>query len=353
MSQQQTLLTSTLTDDLKKTLDGKDFDKIFILTDENTQKVCFPILKTEEEFNEATLIVIPASDSNKNINTLTTVWEKLSTEGGSRQSLLINLGGGMVTDLGGFAASTFKRGISYYNIPTTLLAMVDASMGGKTGINFLGLKNEIGVFNPPSKVWIHTEFLKTLDSKNLLSGYAEMIKHGLISTVKHWNSLMAFDLEQIDYKLMQQLIGESIETKELIVNQDPLEQGIRKALNLGHTIGHAFESFAMQYNNGVYHGYAVAWGLLCELYLSHLIHQFPQKTLQQLLYFVKENYGGFYFTCNDYDTLYSFMLHDKKNKEGVINFTLLKDIGQIEINQTATKEQIFETFDFYRDAMGI
>ncbi len=353
MSQQKAILTNDIAQELSRSLQKKTYDNVFILTDENTQNSCYPILNKHNALDNAIPIVIAASDNNKNIDTLTTVWKALSENGGSRQSLLINLGGGMVTDLGGFAASTFKRGINYYNIPTTLLAMVDASMGGKTGINFLGLKNEIGVFNPPAEVWIHTPFLKTLDRENILSGYAEMLKHGLISTEQHWNSLLAFDLDRLDYSLLQQLIGESIQTKENIVAQDPFEKSIRKALNLGHTIGHAFESLALKENRAILHGYAVAWGLVCEIYLSHIQLQFPQNKLQQLLYFIKNNYGGFRFTCHDYETLYELMLHDKKNKGGIINFTLLKDIGEIEINQTTNKNRIFECFDFYRDAMGV
>ncbi len=353
MSQQKAILTSTISEDLYYNLQNTSYDKVFILTDENTLKVCMPILEKVKTFNEAVIITIPANDNHKNLETLSSVWKILSEKGGSRQSLLINLGGGVVTDLGGFAASTFKRGITYYNIPTTLLAMVDAAMGGKTGINFLGLKNEIGVFNPPAKVWINTQFLKTLDQDNLLSGYAEMLKHGLISTEEHWNNLLSFDIEEIDYEKLQELIGESIQIKENIVEQDPFEKGIRKALNLGHTIGHAFESFALKENRGVYHGYAVAWGLVCELYLSYILHKFPQEKLQELIYFVKQQYGGFYFTCENYETLYELMLHDKKNKGGIINFTLLKNIGSIEINQTTNKEKIFESFDFYRDSMGI
>lgn len=353
MSQKKAILTDDIARELSHSLQTRTYDKVFVLTDKNTLTACWPVLDKHKALADAISIVIPASDNNKNIDTLATVWKALSANGASRQSLLINLGGGMVTDLGGFAASTFKRGIDYYNIPTTLLAMVDASMGGKTGINFLGLKNEIGVFNPPKEVWIHTPFLKTLDLENILSGYAEMLKHGLISTEEHWNSLLSFDLEKIDYEKLQVLIGESIRIKETIVEQDPFERGIRKALNLGHTIGHAFESFALKENRGVYHGYAVAWGLICELYLSYILLHFPQDKLQELVYFVKQQYGGFYFTCENYETLYELMLHDKKNKGGIINFTLLKEIGGIEINQTTSKEKIFESFDFYRDSMGI
>lgn len=259
----------------------------------------------------------------------------------------------MVTDLGGFAAATFKRGITCINIPTTLLSMIDAAVGGKTGINFNGLKNEIGSFYPADQVMIDSQFLKTLDMPNLLSGYGEMLKHGLISQPSHWSELLTFDFAHIDYALLQKLIGQSVQVKEDIVEKDPYEQSIRKALNFGHTIGHAFESFALKTNHPVLHGYAVAWGMVCELYLSHIRCGFPKEALRTTIQFIKENYGSLYFTCDDYECLYDFMKHDKKNAScGVINFTLLGGIGDIRINQTASQEEIYELLDFYRETMG-
>ena len=255
----------------------------------------------------------------------------------------------MVTDLGGFAASTFKRGISYINIPTTLLSMVDASVGGKTGINFRGLKNEIGVFNNAATVILDTQFLKTLDAENICSGYAEMLKHGLISNEQMWAELMNFDLEQPDLKLLSRMVADSVAVKERIVTEDPTEQGIRKALNLGHTVGHAFESFALKHQP-VLHGYAVAWGLICELYLSGMKTGFPTDKMHQTVRFIKEHYGMMTITCDDYPTLLELMTHDKKNVAGIINFTLLGGIGDIRINQTATKDEIYEALDFYRES---
>ncbi len=262
---------------------------------------------------------------------------------------MVNLGGGMVTDLGGFAASTFKRGIAYINIPTTLLSMVDASVGGKTGINFGGLKNEIGVFNCARSVILDTTFLRSLDYENLASGYAEMLKHGLISNVTNWAELMQFDLQQVDYDILGKLVAKSVAIKEKIVEEDPLEHGIRKALNLGHTVGHAFESLAMAENRTILHGYAVAWGLVCELYLSAKRTNFPKEKLWQTLQFVKENYGTFAINCKQYDRLYELMTHDKKNTAGEVNFTLLGEVGDIRINQTATHEEIMDMLDFYRE----
>lgn len=328
-------------------------DQLYVLTDETTHKLCLPLLQGVEIMNLARHIVIGAGDMHKNLETLTQVWQTLSEQGATRHSLLICLGGGMVTDLGGFAASTFKRGIKYINIPTTLLAMVDAAVGGKTAINFNGLKNEIGVFQPAFKVLLDTEFLRTLDAHNLYSGYAEMLKHGLISSYEILNKLLAFDTVNVDYSLLKQLVGQSVSVKEEIVKKDPKEQGLRKALNLGHTMGHAFESLALSQQRPVLHGYAVAWGLVCELYLSHVNVQFPRDVMRRIIHFIHENYGSFMFTCDDYEQLYQFMLHDKKNKGGVINFTLLNDVGELCLNQTASQSLIYETFDFYRESMGI
>lgn len=353
MNKQEVILCEELETSLTYAIKKCPHDKLFILTDEHTHRLCLPQFKDIPALKEALEIVIGAEDVHKTLETLASVWQVLSEKGATRHSLLINLGGGMVTDLGGFAASTFKRGIAYINIPTTLLAMVDASVGGKTGINFNGLKNEIGVFSPAASVLLETEFLRSLDAHNFFSGYAEMLKHGLISTPVHLNQLLSFDTEKIDYTLLKSLVGHSVQIKEDIVQKDPLEHGIRKALNLGHTVGHAFESLALAENRPVLHGYAVAWGIVCELYLSHLKVGFPQNKMRQTIQFIKENYGSFTFDCKQYDRLYELMKHDKKNTAGVINFTLLKDVGEICLNQTTDKETVFEMFDFYRECMGI
>ena len=353
MNKQEVILCNCLADNLSQAIAHISHDRLFILTDEHTHKLCRPLLNGIKALSHAKEIVIGAEDVNKTLETLASVWMQLSNQGASRKSLLINLGGGMLTDLGGFAASTFKRGIAFINIPTTLLAMVDAAVGGKTGINFNGLKNEIGCFSPAASVLLETEFLRTLDSANLRSGYAEMLKHGLISNKSHLDELLAFDMEQIDYAHLQHLVGESVKVKEEIVANDPHEHGIRKALNFGHTIGHAFESLALAEGRPVLHGYAVAWGLVCELYLSYTYTNFPKELLQQIIYFVKSNYGAFHFDCKQYDQLYELMKHDKKNSNGIINFTLLHNVGDIALNQQAEQEVINETFDFFRENMGI
>lgn len=352
MQVQEIIISPHFDESLERVIRQHPHDKLFILTDQTTHELCWPVMEHLPYLQTAIHLVIPATDQHKNLETLAKVWQMLGEKGGTRHSLLINLGGGMITDLGGFAASTFKRGICYINIPTTLLAMVDASVGGKTGINFNGLKNEIGVFNPAACVLLNTRFLQTLDYPNVCSGYAEMLKHGLISNEAHWTELIRFDLNRIDYSRLQQMVGDSVAIKEKVVKEDPLEKGIRKALNLGHTAGHALESLALEEKRPVLHGHAVVWGLVCELYLSCLHTGFPKEKLRQIIDFIKTYYGTFAFTCKEYERLYQFMLHDKKNTSGTINFTLLGDIGDIRINQTADKEEIFNMLDFYRETMG-
>ncbi len=345
-----TILKNGLKKDLKYCLKTIDYDHLFILIDENTEQKCLPLLLKTEVIDMADLIVIPSGEKNKNLETLATVWKYLSKNGATRKSLLINLGGGLLTDLGGFAAATFKRGLHFINIPTTLLSMVDAAVGGKTGINFLGLKNEIGAFAPADFVLLDTGFLKSLNHENILSGYAEMLKHALISSEENLQELLAFNLDEIDYNELLPLLITSVGIKEKIVEEDPKEEGIRKALNLGHTTGHAIESYCIETGKPVLHGYAVAWGIICELYLSFMKLGFDKQKLVKTAHFIKENYGSFVFDCKIYDHLYQLMQHDKKNENAdTINFTLLKGIGDIRINQTASKEEIFEALDFLRE----
>ena len=346
---QKVVISGNLERDLVSAISECEHDRIFVLTDETTQQLCWPKIKNFKALKDCTPIIIKATDTHKNLDTLAEVWQALSNGGATRHSLMINLGGGMVTDLGGFAASTFKRGIDFINIPTTLLAMVDASVGGKTGINFGGLKNEIGVFSDSRFVIINTQFLDTLDHDNICSGYAEMLKHGLISDERTWAELVTFDLDTPDLSQLQRMVAESIKVKERIVETDPHEHGIRKALNLGHTMGHAFESFAMRRGTPILHGYAVAYGLISELYMSARKTAFPTDRMHQTVRFIRENYGTINITCDDYPTLIELMHHDKKNTSGIINFTLLGNVGDIRINQTANEEEIKEALDFFRE----
>ena len=327
------------------------YDRVFLFADEATAQYCLPRLQPFDTWchGKPEVLTMPCGDVAKNLDTLARVWESLGQKEASRHSVLINVGGGVVTDLGGFAAASFKRGIDFINIPTTLLAMVDAAVGGKTGINFGGLKNEIGAFRPAREVLVDTRFLSTLDEANLRSGYAEMLKHALLSDVDMWAEHLQFDLLQPDLSRLAGLVRRSIETKECIVAQDPTEKGLRKALNLGHTFGHAFESFALRENHPVLHGYAVAWGLVCELYLSAVKLHFPTDRLHQTVRFIREIYGRPAIDCKNYEALLELLRHDKKNAGGVINFTLLADVGRVQLDCRASREEIFEAFDFLRE----
>lgn len=345
----KTIFSKDIELDLTKCIEEIAADKIFILTDDNTKQLCLPKINSIVENVKASVISIPFGDENKNLTSLSLVWEYLSKNNASRKSLLINIGGGMVSDLGGFAASTFKRGIRYINVPTTLLSVVDAATGGKTGINFCGLKNEIGVINPAEFVLINVDFFHTLDNENLLSGFAEMLKHSLISMQKNWENIIRFDLESFEMNELQSLLKDSLLVKEEFVTQDPKEENIRKALNFGHTFGHAFESLSYEQQKPALHGFAVAWGMLCELYLSHIKLNFPKEILLIYRQILKEYYGFYTINCKDYERIFELMTHDKKNESSNINFTLLSNIGEIKINQTATKEEIFEILDFYRE----
>ena len=393
--QQQIIISNDIEHDLATAVAGSEHDRVFVLTDDTTHECCLPKVAALLAQYDAVPITIAHGDQHKTLAALGDVWTALQQGGATRHSLLINLGGGMITDLGGFAAATFKRGISFINIPTTLLAMVDAAVGGKTGINFGGLKNEIGAFADARFVIINTCFLDTLDAENLCSGYAEMLKHALISDERMWAEHVNFDLSQPDLAELQHMVADSISVKERIVAEDPHEHGIRKALNFGHTIGHALEEFALQQAGGavvstaptkqltpggavvstaptnqttggavvstapnnqltpgnkpLLHGYAVAFGLIGELYMSARKAGFPTERLHQTARFIRENYAQTEFTCNDYPTLLNLMRHDKKNTSGVINFTLLHNIGDIRINQTATDEEIREALDFIRE----
>ena len=383
--QQRVIISQDIEHDLAQAIAETEHDRVFVLTDDITQECCLPKVAVLFAKHNATTITIRHDDTNKTLATLADVWTALQRGGATRHSLLVNLGGGMVTDLGGFAAATFKRGINFINIPTTLLAMVDAAVGGKTGINFGGLKNEVGAFANARYVIVNTCFLDTLDTANLCSGYAEMLKHSLISNAQMWAEHVNFDILQPDLAELQRMVAASIAVKEHIVADDPHEHGIRKALNFGHTIGHALEEFSMQQPGGavvstaptkqeipkggavvsarllplakvrtapkntLLHGYAVAFGLIGELYISARKAGFSTARLHQTARFIRENYGAVAFTCDDYPTLLNLMRHDKKNTSDTINFTLLHDIGDIRINQTATDEEIREALDFIRE----
>lgn len=328
----------------------KDFEnnKIFILVDENTKKHCLPIIKSHERLINADIIEIESGESNKTIRTAEKIWQHFISTNADRSSLLINLGGGIICDMGGFAASTFKRGMDFINIPTTLLSQVDASIGGKTGVNFEGLKNEIGIFSHPKHVIINSSFIRTLDKRNIMSGWAEMLKHALIFNSKDWGNLISTDIKKTGFKELNQLIARSINIKKHFVEQDPTEKNIRKALNWGHTFGHAFESFFMTSENKIFHGEAVAHGIICELYLSNIICGFPIQNILEIAEYLFNTYPKLDIQESNFNAFYELITHDKKKEGSKTNFTLLEDFGKIKINQHCTKEQIMDALNWYR-----
>ncbi len=354
---QQLIFTNNPGEVLDRLIAEMQVTQVFVLVDENTNTCVLPKLKAESKVvNMAKTIVCPAGDMHKNIDSLQAIWAALSSAEASRQALLVNIGGGVVTDMGGFAAATFKRGIRCINMPTTLLGAVDAAVGGKTGINFDGIKNLVGAFAPADAVIISTKFFTTLPQMELLSGYGEMLKHGLLAGQTQFYDLLTHSLSETsaDLERLLQLLKESVSVKERIVAADPKENSVRRALNLGHTIGHAFESLSHKRKMPVAHGYAVAWGLVAETVLSHLQLGFAAESLHALADYVLANYGAFEITCDDYPELLAYMRNDKKNANAdSINFTLLRAPGDFAIDQIVVPEQIAVALDIYRDLMHL
>lgn len=303
-----------------------------------------------DALHELPVLWLETNEKNKSLETITQIWDFLFANGITRRGLLICVGGGVLTDIGGFAAATYKRGIDYINIPTTLLAMVDASSGGKTGINYQGLKNSIGVFSDPIQTLLYPEWLTTLPTQQVLSGYGEMLKTGLLNE-NLWPKLLQYDLDHMDIQALTPLIQQCLDTKRTIVVADPKEEGWRKVLNLGHTFGHALEEIQMvngQSSNGEWlHGYAVVYGLIAELYLSVTKLGCPREPLQQLTQVMLQYYGKPQCKCSDRDKLIALMQQDKKNERTAqINCTLLRAIGSPVINQIISINEANEAFDY-------
>lgn len=328
---------------------------LFAIADTNTYPLVAEAMLSQANLPaKVTEIVIDAGDDNKSLDSLARIWAKLSERGATRHSLIINIGGGMITDLGGFAAATFKRGVKFINIPTTLLSAVDAAVGGKTGINFHGLKNEIGAFAPASAVIISSSCFCSLPHLELCSGYAELLKHSLLESDESLAATLSYDLDRADLTQLQPLLEQSVKVKERIVAEDPFEKGIRKALNLGHTIAHAVESLAMERHRPVAHGIAVAFGLVVDLVLSHMQTGLDTSTLNAVAYYVRDYFPKPEIACTDYPTLIELMRHDKKNlRPDQINFTLLSAPGHPEIDCHATPQAITTALDIARDLLAI
>ncbi|MDR1591739.1 MAG: 3-dehydroquinate synthase [Prevotellaceae bacterium] len=340
------IIKENLGESLRKAMADCRCDALFILTDSYTHQACLPVvLEQLPDAARAHSIVIPAGEGHKNLETTAVLWRSFVEHAATRHSLLVNLGGGMVMDLGGFAAATFKRGMPFINLPTTLLGAVDAAIGGKTGINLFGLKNEIGVFAEPLTTIIYLPFLYSLDPENRYSGFAEMVKHALIDSPELLSRTFANGAE-VASAAFAQLLSDNLAVKRRFVRSDPREKNLRKALNLGHTFGHAFEMLSHKINHPLLHGTAVMWGLVCETLLSHSRLGLDKAVVLQLLAFAKAHYPPLPFSCQHYDDIHRIMIHDKKNCAAQIHCTLLRAIGQVEINQTVSREEICECLDF-------
>tara|TARA_B100000787_G_scaffold130278_1_gene99184 strand:+ start:5710 stop:6768 length:1059 start_codon:yes stop_codon:yes gene_type:complete len=331
--------------ELNALLVNKNYSSIFILVDENSLEYCYsrfiPFLETDKRIE---IIEIESGEINKNLDTCSGVWNALTELNADRKSLLITLGGGVITDLGGFVASTYKRGIDFVNIPTTLLSMVDASVGGKTGIDLGVLKNQIGLFVNPEIVIIDQNYLATLNERESRSGIAEIIKYGLTYDIKLLDKLKSFDKLKIN-----ELIHRSIEIKNEIVLQDPKENGLRKILNFGHTLGHAIESYFLESKtkNNLTHGEAIAIGLICETYLSHKVLHLQKEKVIEVKNMMSAIYKKIVIETSDYDAIFSLLKHDKKNSNGQVNFVLLRDFEDFQLDCTISNELLKESIDFY------
>ena len=334
--------------ELNNYLNSSNFSKIFVLVDSQTHNHCLSSFLSRLEINqEIEIIEIENGEINKTIETCTGVWNALSELNADRKSLLINLGGGVVTDLGGFVASTFKRGIKFINIPTTLLAMVDASVGGKTGVDLGVLKNQIGVVSFSEMVLIDTNYLSTLPQNELRSGLAEMLKHGLIHDQKYWDKMS--NLSQYNQDDLNMLIYESVQIKKDVVTQDPNEDGLRKTLNFGHTLGHAIESYFLseKEKTTLLHGEAIAVGMILACYISNKQEGFPANKLEYIKSTMLNMYGKVEFKDSDYQSIIDLLKFDKKNTHGNINFVLLEDIGKTKIDCIVENSLILDAFNYY------
>ena len=325
------------------------YSKLFLLVDSNTNDQCSSIFLSQIETEIAIEIIeFEAGEINKNIETCTEIWNVLTELGADRKSVILNLGGGVVTDLGGFVAATFKRGIDFINIPTSLLAMVDASVGGKTGIDLGNLKNQIGVFNVPKMVVIDVRFLETLPQNEMRSGLAEMLKHGLIFDRNYWNQFL--DLGDKTFEALEELIYQSIVIKNTIVMQDPNEKGFRKALNFGHTLGHAIESYFLENETKktLLHGEAIAVGMILESHIAKSKNLLSETDYLEIKKTIGAIYEPIVFAENDIEPILNLLIHDKKNEFGTIQFALINGIGKAIINQEVDNELITLAFEDYK-----
>lgn len=325
------------------------YSSIFVIVDENTHEHCLShVMYSASGLENAQIIELPSGEENKVIEICYHVWQTLTENNADRNSLIVNLGGGVISDMGGFIASTYKRGIDFINLPTTLLSQVDASVGGKVGIDFEGFKNQIGLFSNPKAVFIEPLFLSTLDNRLLLSGFAEMLKHGLVSSKSHWEKLKDLNFESDFSDFVPSLISDSVQIKNRIVKNDFKEEGERKLLNFGHTVGHAIESYYLnsEGKENLLHGEAIAIGMLIESILSIQVG-LSQADLEEIKSFMNRFYKMPKFLDDELKVMLELMYNDKKNKDGKINFTLLNEIGKGCTDNYLSENKITAAFSVY------
>ncbi|MCR9172806.1 MAG: 3-dehydroquinate synthase [bacterium] len=321
--------------------------KKVVIVDENSRENCLEYMLTNfTGLSEAEIILLPAGEDNKQLNIVGSVWEALTEYGVSRHDVIINLGGGMITDLGGFVASCYKRGLDFINIPTTLLSMVDASIGGKTGVNLGHYKNQIGVFSDPVAVYIDPVFLSTLPGYELLSGYAEMLKHGLIHSEALFSSVLQAMREDEIPSL--DLIESCIRVKHEVVTEDPTEKGKRKVLNLGHTIGHVLEGHFMN-RIPLTHGHCVAIGIMMEAYISYRRGMLAEEDFRLVQDAIFEFYELPAYSNDEVGEMVAMLYNDKKNANNAILCVLLQKIGDCSYDIEVPESQFVEAFLHYKN----
>lgn len=343
------IVIGSLEDSLKNWLDSNQFSKLILLVDENTEQFCLPLLKSKcSELRIDHIVQVNSGENHKTVDTCQHIWNELLKVNADRNACLINLGGGVIGDMGGFCAATFKRGIQFLQIPTTLLSMVDSSIGGKLGVDFANLKNVIGVFENPSSVLIDTDFLDTLDRRQIYSGFAETIKHALIADKTLWAELcINKDLtEAVDDSLVP-----SLEVKRKIVAIDPFEKKERKALNFGHTVGHALETYFLSIGKNIYHGEAVLLGIIAESYLSVLKSSLKEEELGEIVNFIQNHYDLDSFDNWSDEEILRITKNDKKNKEGIVLCTVLPEIGSFEVDVPVSEKEIIDSLEYLRKTL--
>ena len=333
---------------LNNFLNFNNWSQVFLITDQKSHKFCHPLFLENISQQGIHSICIPEGESSKSLEWAQRLWHEIAQNKGDRKSLVINLGGGVVTDLGGFVASTFRRGIDYINIPTTLLAMVDASIGGKTGVDLGALKNQIGVVAESKGIFIMPKFLNTLSERELISGWMEMVKHGFISNTRYLEDCLSSP--RLNHPKLDELIWRSVIIKNKVVKEDPLENDRRKTLNFGHTLGHAIESYCLEHRSKDYikHGEAIGIGMILALYLSHVNLGFSVDKAIDYKKKIKDILPEFSFNQDDQKHIISYLIHDKKNSHGRINFVLLRDIGDYVLDCQVDNDAIHAAFDFWQ-----